>query len=144
MTLGGQQFSKAYASIETQLGCLQGQNACGANIPQQATGQSNAAYQAVLMAYANTFTAQPFFEASMKPTACAGFASCTAAAVYNELGNFQQQNVWSLWSDLDNGAFNFPRSMMNTPIPGDPNGTAGQLTSGVAENASVGYGNYNA
>jgi hypothetical protein len=144
MTLGGQQFSKAYASVETQMGCLQGQNACGANIPQQATGESNAAYQAALLAYANTFTAQPFFESAMKPAACAGFASCTSAAVFNELNNFQQQNVWSLWSDLDNGAFNFPRSMMNTPIPGDPNGTAGQLTSGVAENASVGYGNYNA
>jgi len=49
-----------------------------------------------------------------------------------------------LWSDLDNGGFNFPRTMMNTPIPGNPNGTSGQLTSGVAENASVGYGNYNA
>ncbi len=52
-------------------------------------------------------------------------------------------NVWSLYSDLDNGGFNFPRSMMNTPIAG-PNGANGQLTSGVGMNASIGYGNYNA
>src|SRR5262249_55716524 len=33
MTLGGQTFAKAYAAIETQLGCLQGQNQCGAAVP---------------------------------------------------------------------------------------------------------------
>ena len=32
-------------------------------------------------------------------------------------GNLSIQNVWSLYSDLDNGGFNFPRSMMNTPWP---------------------------
>jgi hypothetical protein len=155
MTLGGQQFSKAYAAVETQMGCLQGQNACGAAIPQQATGESNAAFKAAQMAYANTFTPQPFFEAALNPSFCAGFASCTSAAVFHELNNFQQQSVWSLWSDLDNGDFNFPRTMMNTPIAGGPLacglasapttcGSAGQFTSGVAENASVGYGNYNA
>jgi len=144
MTLGGQQFAKAYASVETQLGCLQGQNACGANIPQQQTGETAAQLKAAQIAYANTFTPQPFFEAALKPAYCAGFSSCTAAAVFNELGNFQQQSVWSLWSDLDGGGFNFPRSMSNTPIPGNPNGGAGQFTSGVAVNASVGYGNYNA
>jgi hypothetical protein len=52
--------------------------------------------------------------------------------------------VWSLWSDLDNGGFNFPRSMLNTPIPGSPLGGQGQLSSGVGVNASIGYGNYNA
>jgi|HubBroStandDraft_2_1064218.scaffolds.fasta_scaffold10781_1 hypothetical protein len=156
MTLGGQQFAKAYAGVETQLGCLQGQNACGANIPQQAVGESNAAYKAALISYANTFSSQPFFEAALAGTGyCAGFASCTSAAVFNELNNFQQQNVWSLWSDLDNGGYNFPRSMLNTPIVGGPLdcgpstapttcGGSGQLTSGVAVNASVGYGNYNA
>jgi hypothetical protein len=34
--------------------------------------------------------------------------------------------------------------MMNTPIPGSSFGGSGQLSSGVAVNASVGYGNYNA
>ncbi len=53
--------------------------------------------------------------------------------------------VWSLYSDLDCGGFNFPRSMMNTPrCPRAVNGANGQLTSGVGMNASVGYGNYNA
>ncbi len=33
------------------------------------------------------------------------------------VGNLNTQSVWSLWSDLDNGGFNFPRSMMNTPSP---------------------------
>jgi hypothetical protein len=47
-----------------------------------------------------------------------------------------------MWSQLDNGGFNFARSMMNTPInPANPN-DAGQLTSGVGVNASIGHGNY--
>jgi hypothetical protein len=48
-----------------------------------------------------------------------------------------------LWSDLDNGGFNFPRTMQNTPIPGQAFGGSGQMTSGVGVNASVGHGNYN-
>src|SRR4029077_10193992 len=74
--------------------------------------------------------------------------NCTLAVATNELKNFSNQNVWSLWSDLDNGAFNFPRSMMNTPIncptpPGTAIGCNGQITSGVAVNGSNGSGNYN-
>jgi Carboxypeptidase regulatory-like domain len=147
MTLGGQQFAKAYAAVETALGCATSYAACGAAIPTGAVNQ---------MAYANSFTPQPFFEAALKGTGyCTGFASCTAAVVYNEgvgTGNLLTQSVWSLWSDLDNGGFNFPRSMMNTPIVGGPldcgGGTItcggnGQLGSGVADNASIGHGNYN-
>ena len=62
-------------------------------------------------------------------------------------GNLLQQNVWNLWSDLDNGGFNFGRTMLNTPIncpTGTEIGCSGQLTSGVGVNASLGYGNYNA
>src|SRR5207247_10457018 len=69
--------------------------------------------------------------------------SCTAAAALKEAGNFTNQNAWTLWSDLDNGGFNFPRSMLNTPLAGAFGGN-GQLSSGVGVNASVGYGNYNA
>ena len=52
-------------------------------------------------------------------------------------------------SDLDNGKFIFPSTMMNSPIPsecvgGVGNGCTGQYTSGIFENASHGYGNYNA
>jgi Carboxypeptidase regulatory-like domain len=142
MTKGGQQFQHAYANVMTQLGCLGNVAACGANIPAQflADGVTpNPSYNA----FFNTLTPQPFFEKGINPGFCAGFSSCTAAVGAAEAGNFTNMQVWTLWSDLDNGAFNFPRSMMNTPVPG-PFGAQGQLTSGVGVNASVGYGNYNA
>ena len=71
--------------------------------------------------------------------------------VANEGGNLANAQVWSMWSDLDSGvgcptggcasvnggtgAFNFPRSMMNTPIPANCNATntigcPGPFTSG--------------
>jgi hypothetical protein len=148
MTLGGQQFQKAYAAVETGLGCATSFAACGAAIPKGTAAQ---------IAYANTFAPQPFFEAAMNPAYCAGFASCTAAVVYHEgmvKSNLVNQAVWSTWSDLDNGGFNFARSMLNTPIVGGPLdcgvpagtatcGSQGQLTSGVGVNASTGHGNYN-
>jgi Carboxypeptidase regulatory-like domain len=138
MTLGGQSFAKAYAAVETGLGCATSFAACGAAIPGTAAAQK---------AYANTFAPQPFFESALGGTGyCAGFASCTAAVVFNEQGNLATQSVWSLWSDLDNGGFNFPRSMLNTPINcvnGTEIGCGGQMSSGVGVNASVGHGNYN-
>ncbi|MBV9572413.1 MAG: hypothetical protein JOY93_00040 [Acidobacteriales bacterium] len=45
------------------------------------------------------------------------------------------QGVWSLWSDLDAGSFNFAPTMMNT---------TGQVSSNVAMTTSLGHGNYNA
>ena len=136
MTLGGQQFAKAYANLVMQycggIAGLAG-NGCAANANSY-----------------KTVAPQPFFEAALAGTGyCNGFASCTSAVAFNEgaangTGNLDSQSVWSLWSDLDNGNFNFPRSMMNTPIPGSALGGQGQLTSGVGMNASIGYGNYNA
>lgn len=130
MTLGGQQFAQAYKNVVMQycggFAGLAGGNCAG-----------NAA----------AVTPQPFFESAMKSSYCAGFSSCTAAVVNNEGPNFAFAQVWTLWSDLDNGGFNFPRSMMNTPLncaTGTEIGCNGQLTSGVGMNASVGYGNYNA
>ena len=146
MTLGGQRFDKAYAAVETALGCATSFAACGAGVPGTAVAKK---------AYANAFTPQPFFESALAGTGyCGGFASCTAAVVYNETGNLTSQSVWSLWSDLDNGGFNFPRTMLNTPIVGGPLdcgtpalpttcGSGGQMSSGVGVNASVGHGNYN-
>ena len=140
MTLGGQKFSAAYAAIEKGLGCDISLNACGANIPSTS---------AAAITYANTFAAQPFFETALGGPGsayCTGFASCTAAVVYKESfakDNLVTQSVWNLWSDLDKGAFTFPRSMLNTPLAGAFGGN-GQLSSGVGVNASVGYGNYNA
>jgi hypothetical protein len=103
-------------------------------------------------------TPQPFFEKSLNPAYCAGFASCTQAVASNEgnNGNIALGNVWSIWSDLDNGNFTFPRSMLNTPLPGTapcpgapatppppPCGASGQLTSDFVQNTSWGFGSYN-
>ncbi len=124
MTLGGQRFDKAYATVESQY--------CGTTSPNCAGN-------------AGAVKPQPFFESALSGTGyCTGFSSCTAAVVANEAGNLSSQSVWNLWSDLDAGGFNFPRSMMNTAIPGSTLGSQGQLTSGVGVNASVGYGNFNA
>jgi hypothetical protein len=134
MTKGGQQFKNAYANVVLQY--------CG-GIAGMAGGGCAANASAV--------TPQPFFEAALKGTGyCTGFTSCTAAVVANEgasatgTGNLNNAQVWSLWSDLDSGGFNFPRTMQNTAIPGSTFGSRGQLTSGASLNASIGYGNYNA
>lgn len=136
MTLGGQRFDKAYGQMVMQY--------CGGNAGM-AGGNCAGNISAV--------TAQPFFEAALKSSYCTtpvgGItpANCTQAVALNEgnsgTGNIGISNVWSLWSDLDGGAFNFSRSMMNTPLPGSF-GANGQLTSGVGMNTSFGYGNYNA
>jgi len=147
MTLGGQQFAKAYAAVETALGCATSFAACGAAVPSKTLtgGAPNPAYTA----YFNALTPQPFFEAALKPSFCTGsyagvaFTSCTAAAAFSQIGNFDNQAVWSLWSSLDNGAFNFAPTMENTPIAGQAFGGQGQTTSGVGMNASIGHGNYN-
>ena len=130
MTLGGQRFDKAYGQMVWQY--------CGGN--QGMAGGNCAGNLAAV-------TPQPFFESALNKAYCAGYASCTQAVAAKEgnngTGNIGVANVWSLWSNLDGGAFNFPRSMMNTSIPGSSFGDSGQLTSGVGMNTSFGYGNYN-
>jgi len=127
ITSGTQNFAQAYLALEKQLGCATSAAACGAaGIP-------------------TTVAPQSFFENALKGTGyCTGFANCTTAVMNNEFSNLIGQYVWSLYSDLDNGGFNFPRSMMNTPIPGSSFGANGQASSGIALNGSIGYGNYNA
>jgi len=156
MTLGGQTFAHAYANVVMQycngLAGLAG-GGCG--------GKSGPNPGAV--------TPQPFFETALAGTGYCTPGNCTAALVKNEgangTGNLTNAQVWGIWSDLDTGgvgcpstgctspngmgAFNFARSMMNSPIPATCNATttigcSGQFTSGIFENASVGYGNYNA
>jgi len=144
MTLGGQTFAKAFANLELQY--------CGGGTVAGLAGGG-------CVGNVSAVTAQPFFETALAGTGyCAGFANCTTAVAMKEgnagTGNLGIQNVWSLWSDLDQGdatcsaaqpcGFNFGRTMMNSPIAGSAFGSNGQLTSGVAVNASVGYGNYNA
>jgi hypothetical protein len=124
MTKGGQQFQTAYAAVEKAMGCTTSATAC-----------SSATVASTVAALAP----QPFFEAALAGTGYCAPGTCTATAVTNEFKNFQNQNVWSLWSDLDTGGaapgFNFPFSMMNT---------AGQMTSNVIMSTSLGHGNYNA
>jgi hypothetical protein len=135
MTKGNQTFAKAYANAVLQY-CGGVQGLAGGNCAGNA-----AAVQA-----------QPFFEVALAGTGyCNGFANCTQAVVANEgltgTGNLAIANVWSLYSDLDNGGFNFPRSMMNSPLnclTGSEIGCQGQMTGGVGMLASIGYGNYNA
>lgn len=137
MTKGGQTFANAYKNVVLQY--------CGG---LAGMGGGNCAGNA------GAVTPQPFFETALKGTGYCAPGTCTATMVANEGGNLANALVWDLWSDLDNGAFNFPRSMMNTPLPGTapcPGSTSttacgaqGQLTSGVGINASVGAGNYNA
>lgn len=142
MTLGGQSFAQAYAAIETAMGCTQSESAC------------NASTAASTMA---TVAAQPFFETALSGTGfCNGFANCTDAVVSKQFKNFQQQKVWTLWSNLDKGGigggpggttvpgFNFARDMLNSPVNTSPFGSSGQITSGITVNASNGHGNYNA
>ena len=130
MTLGGQRFDKAYGQMVLQY--------CGGN-----AGMAGGGCAGNLAAV----TPQPFFESALNKSYCAGFASCTQAVAANEgnngTGNIGLANVWSIWSDLDNGAFNFARSMLNTPIAGQANGAAGQLSSDFVQNTSLGTGNYN-
>jgi hypothetical protein len=146
MTIGGQSFAKAYGQMVWQY--------CGGNA---GLAGGNCGGFGANVTNPNSLTPQPFFEHALNPAYCAGYASCTAAVAAKEGGynlgkpnpsdilssNITQNNLWALWSDLDNGAFNFPRTMMNTPIncpTGTEIGCNGQLTSGVGMNASVGYG----
>jgi Carboxypeptidase regulatory-like domain len=146
MTLNGQSFAKAYANLETQY--------CGGG-----TGSTAGLLGGGCVGNIGAVTAQPFFEAALAGTGyCTGFANCTQAVAMKEglsgTGNLATQSVWSMWSDLDQGdatcsatqacGFNFARTMLNSPIPGSAFGANGQLTSGVAVNASLGWGNYNA
>jgi len=160
MTLGGQQFKQAYANVVLQY--------CGGLAGLAGGGCGGSAGP-----NAGAVTPQPFFEAALKGTGyCNGFSSCTAAVVANEgaggTKNLANAQVWYLWSDLDSGvgcpaggctdvngnvgAFNFPRSLQSTPIPSTcaalggigNNGCSGAFTDGAFQNASIGYGNYNA
>ena len=156
MTKGGQQFKNAYANALLQY--------CGGFAGMGGGGCA---------ANRSAVTPQAFFETALKGTGYCTTAvnigttstpnlvtpsSCTDAVVLREgstgTGNLNIENVWSLWSDLDSGGFNFPRSMITTALPGTapcpgalstaPCGASGQMASGVADNLSIGYGNYNA
>src|ERR1700683_4037825 len=124
LTEGGQQFQNAWANMYTQL----------------------AAGQAV--------TAQPFFESALGGTSsayCSGFSSCTAAVASKEsnliVNNAQVYDFWQALSPH----FTFGRSMASSPncattvIP-SISSSAGPICSqmtGIGDNTSLGYANYN-
>jgi hypothetical protein len=119
--------------------------------------------QSFAQAYANTYwaiwsgstpAAQPFFENALGGTAsayCQGFASCTAAVVSRNKSLFQNTQVSDLWAAINKAnGWTLGRTMISSPLTmtcaaGSPTCTAGvgQVTS-IAENASLGWGNYNA
>ncbi len=133
MTIGGQSFANAYAALQTTLGCATSAAKCAAT----------AATATTKTPVFPTATAQPFFEAALAGTGyCTGYANCTNAVLQKEISNLTTQAVWSLYSDLDNGGFNYSRSMLNTPIPNSTLGTNGQISSGVSLATATGYGNY--
>ena len=120
MTLGGQSFAGAYAAIETAMGCATTASQCAATLAT-ATSKSNPVFPIV--------SPQPFLEAALKQTYCAGYVNCTTALLHKQISNLAGQQVFNIWSALDNGNFNFPRSLTGTPIPGSPNGASGQIGS---------------
>jgi hypothetical protein len=144
-TIGGQRFDSAYGQMVWQF--------CGGN-----AGMAGGACANDLAAV----TPEPFFESSLDPSYCAGFANCTQAVASKERKNIALANVWTIWSHLDKPnavglrPFTFPRSMLNTPLPGTapcpgappappppPCGQSGQLSSDFVQNTSWGFGNYN-
>jgi Carboxypeptidase regulatory-like domain len=170
MNQGGQNFASAYANLVTQL-CggitgLAGGGCGGSALPTPGAGPNLGAVQPQPFfetALARTgYCTNPVTVGSSTITP----ANCTQAVALNEgiapfpFGNLTNAQVWGLWNDLDSGvgcpvtgctvvngnvgAFNFPRSLQNTPIPSSPYGSAGQYTSGVITNTSLGHGNYNA
>ncbi|HEX5423051.1 MAG TPA: carboxypeptidase-like regulatory domain-containing protein [Candidatus Acidoferrales bacterium] len=158
MTLNGQNFAQAYAAVETAMGCATSEAACGAGgVP---TVSPQPFFEAAL---AGTGYCSGF---SSCTAAVVSQTNPNAASGKGQFSNFQGQKVWDLWSALDQGGvgggpggttvpgFNFARSMQNSPLPGTapcpgspassgPCGASGQLTSGVGDNASIGWGNYN-
>jgi hypothetical protein len=128
MTLGGQRFDAAYGQMVWQY--------CGGNAGMAGGNCAN---------NLAAVTDQPFFKAALNPSYCVGYANCTQAVAAKQSANIGLANVWSLWSKLDSGAFNFSSpSMLNTPTGANtPYGTSGQLSSSFTQNTSWGTGNYN-
>jgi Carboxypeptidase regulatory-like domain len=145
MTLGGQQFKQAYANTVLQY--------CGGIAGLAGGGCAGVA---------GNVTNQPFFETALGGPTSAYCStpvqvgtnmvtptSCTNAVVLHEGTNLALAQVWSIWSDLDNGP------MQALSVPGGQGGVLTgytmlntgpnpQVSSGIASNGSIGYGNYNA
>ena len=90
MVQGGQNFAQAYAALETALGCTKSAGACGANpapqpLPRKRSLKLRSPAPAIALAT----------QAALRLLWPTNSATST------------QQAVWNIWSDLDNGNFNF-------------------------------------
>jgi hypothetical protein len=124
-TLGGQQFSQAWANAYISLCGLQAQCANSGATAAQATA---------------IVAPQAFFESALGGTSsafCKGFSSCTAAVLNNStmLSALKTDSVSSLWQALNKQASWVPGQTM---ISGAGQSTAVNLLT------SLGYSNYNA
>src|SRR5580693_8541298 len=79
MTKGGQTFAKAYAAVETALGCATSVTACGANVPAAklctancTTGTPTLVANPAYAAFFNAIPTQPFFESALAGTGYCG------------------------------------------------------------------------
>jgi hypothetical protein len=161
MTLGGQRFDKAYGQMVMQY--------CGGN-----AGLAGGHCAGTLGAVTAQPFFETALAGTGYCNGVGGSTNCTQAVAFREgnvatggTGNIPGASVWSLWNDLDGGnatcnangqqvfgngstgscGFNFARSTQASPlncVVGNEIGCGGQLTSGVGENTSLGYGNYNA
>ncbi|MGH9477096.1 MAG: carboxypeptidase regulatory-like domain-containing protein [Terriglobales bacterium] len=130
---GGQQFSAAFAQM----------------------------YQQIAAGGVGAVTAQPFFETALggpSSSFCTGSTSCTAAvaalAVTNNYVNTTEgNNVYSLWQKLQsNSSWTLGRTNASAPTtcsagqagcPASGVISGGGQLSGIFDNASLGWGNYN-
>jgi hypothetical protein len=126
LTLGGQQFSQAFAAMYSSL--------CGGG---------GVTYPCPGGVAASAVPVQPWFEAALGGTGsayCKGFSSCTAAVATNQASNIKSGLVTNLWTALNNAnGWTMGRTMISQPL----NGGFGQATSLMIA-GSLGYSNYNA
>jgi hypothetical protein len=138
MVQGGQSFASAYVALETAANCTVSIGPC---LQTASVASKTKVYP--------TVSAQPFFETALAGTGyCTGYANCTTAVMTKQFSNISTQKVFALWAALDNGGFNFGRSLMGTPIPytgtGTNYGTTGQLVGGASLVTDSGWSNYHA
>jgi len=126
LTLGGQQFSQAFAQVYAAL--------CGGGGLQYPCPGG--------VAPANV-PVQPWFEAALggaNSAYCAGFGSCTAAVASKQGSNIKNLLVTNLWMAMNNApSWTLGRTMISQPY----NGGFSQATS-LMILGSEGYSNYNA
>jgi hypothetical protein len=123
-TLGGQQFSQAWANAYLSL--------CGAQV--QCAGSGATAAQAAAIV-----PTQAFFETALGGTSsafCKGFTSCTAAVMNNAtmLSSIKADSVSNLWNTLNK---------QSSWLPGASTISQLGLANSIDLNTSLGHSNYN-